>query len=49
MIICFRKKQAFECPLYFEVCVQVELSGREVVWTMDVLPGMRVHIHLDSD
>jgi len=49
LIIRFVKKQTFECPLCFEVCVQVELDGRQVVWTMDVLPGMRVPIHLDSD
>ncbi len=43
------KKQAFECPLRFEVRVQVELGGHQVAWTKDVLPGMRVLIHLDSD
>ncbi len=34
------EKQTFECPLRFEVRVQVELGGHPVVWTMDALPGM---------
>lgn len=37
------------CPLRFEVRVQVEFGGYQVAWTMDELPGMRVPIHLDSD
>jgi len=45
----FAKNQTFECPLRFEVRVQVELGGHQVVWTMDVLPGMRVSIRLDQD
>jgi hypothetical protein len=43
------KKQTLECPLYFEVRLQVDLGGHQVVWTMDVLPRMLVPIHLDSD
>lgn len=49
MIIRFTKKQILESPLRFEVRVQVDLGGHQVAWTMDVLPGMRVLIHLDSD
>jgi hypothetical protein len=45
----FAKKQAFAYPLRFEVRVQVEVGGHRVVWTMDVLPGMRVPIRLDQD
>ena len=45
----FAKKQTFEYPLRFEVRVQVELGGHQVVWTIDVLPGMRVPIRLDQD
>jgi hypothetical protein len=43
------KNQTFACPLRFEVRVQVELGGHQVVWTMVVLPGMRVSIRLDQD
>lgn len=49
MIIRITKKQTLECPLYFEVRVQVDLGGHQVGWTMDLLPRMRVPIHLDSD
>jgi hypothetical protein len=49
MIIRFSKKQALESPLRFEVSVQIDLGGHRVAWTMDLLPGMRVPIHLDSD
>jgi len=42
-------KQTFAYPLCIEVRVQVELGGHQVVWTMDVLPGMRVSIRLDQD
>jgi hypothetical protein len=49
MIIRFTKMQTLESPLRFEVHVQVDLGGHLVDWTMDVLPGMRVPIHLDSD
>jgi hypothetical protein len=45
----FANKQTFACPLCLEVRVQVELGGHQVVWTMDVLPGMRVPIRLDQD
>jgi hypothetical protein len=45
----FAKKQTFAYPLRFEVRVQVELGDHQVVWTMDVLPGMRVPIRLDQD
>ena len=45
----FVKKQTFACPLRFEVRVRVQLGGHEVGWMMDVLPGMRVPIYLDSD
>ncbi len=45
----FAIKQTFECPLRFEVRVQVELGGHPVVWTMDALPGMRLPIRLDQD
>jgi hypothetical protein len=45
----FAKKQSFVYPLGFEVRVQVELGGHELVWTMDVLPGMRVPICLDQN
>ena len=45
----FAKKQTFAYPLRFEVRIQVELGGHQVVWTMDVLPGMRVPICLDQD
>jgi hypothetical protein len=43
------KKQTFAYPLCIEVLVQVELGGHQMVWTMDVLPGMRVPICLDQD
>ena len=43
------KKQTFAYPLCIEVRVQVELGGHQVVWTMNVLPGMRVSIRLDQD
>jgi hypothetical protein len=43
------KKQTFAYPLRFEVRIQVELGGHQVVWTMDVLPGTRVPIRLDQD
>ncbi len=49
MIIRITKKQTLECPLYFEVRVQVDLGGHQVGWTRDVLPRMLVPIHLDSD
>ncbi len=49
MIIRFTKKETIECLLRFEARVQVELGGHKVAWTMDVLPGMRVPIYLDSD
>ena len=49
MIIRFTKKQALESQLHFEVRVQIDLGGRQVAWTMDVLPGMWVPIHLDSN
>ncbi len=49
IIIRITKKQTLESSLRFEVRVQVELGGHQVAWTMDVLPGMRVPIHLDSD
>ncbi len=45
----FAEKQTFAYPLRFEVRVQIEVGGHQVVWTMDVLPGMRVPIHLDQD
>jgi hypothetical protein len=45
----FAKKQTFEYQLHFEVRVQVELGGHELVWAMDVLPGMGVSIRLDQD
>ena len=45
----FAKKQTFAYPLRFEVRVQVDLGSHQVVWTMDVLPGMRVPIRLDHD
>ncbi len=45
----FAKKQTFVYPLCIEVRVQVELGGHELLWTMDVLPGMRVPIRLDQD
>jgi hypothetical protein len=45
----FAKKQTFACPLRFEVRIQVQLGGHEVGWMMDVWPGMRVPIYLDSD
>ena len=48
MIIRFTKKQTLESSQRFEVRVQVELGGHRVGWTMDLLPGMRVPIHLDS-
>ena len=41
--------QTFAYPLCIEVRVRVELGGHQVVWTMDVLPGMRVPIRLDQD
>src|SRR5258708_26671885 len=43
------KKQTFASPLCIAVRVQVELGGHQMVWTMDVLPGMRVPIRLDQD
>ncbi len=49
MITRIIKKQTFECPLRLEVRAEVELGGHQVALTMDVLPGMRVPIHLDSD
>jgi len=49
LIIRITKKKTLECPLSFEVRIQVELGGHRVTWTMDVLLGMRVPIHLDSD
>lgn len=49
IIIRFTKKQTLECPLRFVVRIQVDLGGHQVVWTMDVLPGMRVPIYPDSD
>ena len=49
MVIRITKKQTFECPLRFEVYVQVKPGVHRVVWKMDVLPGMRIPIHLDSD
>ncbi len=39
LVIRTTKKQAFECPLCFEVRIQVELDGHPLVWTMAVLPG----------
>ncbi len=41
------KKQTCACPLRLEV--RVHRPGYQVAWTMDVLPGMPVPIHLDSD
>src|SRR5207302_10401738 len=49
MIIRFKNKEILECPLYFEVRVQIELGGHQVIWTMDVLPGKRNPLPLDSD
>jgi hypothetical protein len=49
VIIRFTKKQTLEYLLCFEVRVQVELGDHRVVWMMDMLPGMRVPIHLGAD
>jgi hypothetical protein len=49
MIIRMTRKQTLECPLYFEVRLQVDLGGPQVGWTMDLVPRMRVPIPLDSD
>jgi hypothetical protein len=49
LIIRTTKKQTFECPLCFEVRIHVELGGHQLVWTMAVLRGMRIPIHLDLD
>jgi hypothetical protein len=40
------KKHTIACPLLFEVRVQVELSHRQVAWSMTILPGQIVPIHL---
>lgn len=48
MIICITKK-IFEIPVCFEVRFQVDLGRHRVIWMMDVLPGIWVPIHLDSD
>jgi hypothetical protein len=49
IIIQFAKNQTFAYPQCIEVRVQVELGGHQMVWTMDVLPGMRVPIRLDQE
>jgi hypothetical protein len=49
LIIGITKKKTHEYPLCFEVRVHVEMGGHLVTWTMDVLPGMRGPIDLDSD
>jgi hypothetical protein len=49
LIIGITKKKTHEYPLCFEVRVHVELGGHLVSWTMDMLPGRRVSIHLDSN
>ncbi len=45
----FVQKHSFEHLLSFEVRVLVTLGGHQVEWTMDMMPGMRVPIHLDRD
>jgi hypothetical protein len=40
------KKHTIAYPLFFEVRVQVELSHRQLAWSMTMLPGQSVPIHL---
>jgi hypothetical protein len=40
------KKHTIAYPLLFEVRVQVELSHRQLAWSMTMLPGQTVPIHL---
>jgi|GraSoiStandDraft_32_1057276.scaffolds.fasta_scaffold872642_2 hypothetical protein len=40
------KKHTIADPLLFEVRVQVELADRQVAWSMIMLPGQIVPIHL---
>jgi len=49
LIIRITKKKTLKYPLRFEVRIQVDLDGHQVAWAMDVLPGMQVPIHLDSN
>jgi hypothetical protein len=41
MIIRMTKKQTLECPLYFEVRLQVDLGGHQVGWREQFLSRER--------
>jgi len=44
--IWYVKKHTIAYPLSFEVRVQVELGNRQLAWSMTMLPGQIVPIHL---